>query len=166
MTSNKMVNALTIVRLIYHYDNCLFSDTEYSKLSLGPLFSEIFDHILPVVNDDEEKEDRGRPPAKLGTSLLGFLSFCKIFRRDLSNIVADNVLLLSLSQSAIYSGHDSTVMQVLSALGPNVWDGSEWPAYASMILIEVRVVRSARSKETNSNTERSLQLDVFLDAVY
>ena len=60
---------------------------------MGPLFAEIFDHILPVVTDDEEKEDRGRPPAKL----------------------------------AIYSGHDSTIMKVLSALGPKVWNGDNWP---------------------------------------
>ena len=71
---------------------------------MGPLFAEIFDHIVPVVNDDEEKEDRGRPPAKL----------------------------------AIYSGHDSTIIKVLSALGPEVWKGDVWPPYASMILIEVR----------------------------
>jgi hypothetical protein len=30
---------------------------------MGPLWAEIMDHILPVVNEDQE--DRGRPPAKL-----------------------------------------------------------------------------------------------------
>lgn len=30
---------------------------------MGPLWAEIMDHILPVVNEDEG--DRGRPPAKL-----------------------------------------------------------------------------------------------------
>lgn len=30
---------------------------------MGPLWAEIMDHILPVVNEDEM--DRGRPPAKL-----------------------------------------------------------------------------------------------------
>ena len=38
---------------------------------------------------------------------------------------------------AVYSGFDHTIMQVLSSLGPDVWDGKEWPAYTSMILIEV-----------------------------
>ena len=43
---------------------------------------------------------------------------------------------------AVYSGYDSTIMQVLSTLGPDVWDGTEWPPYASMILIEVRSSRT------------------------
>ena len=78
---------------------------EYSKLSMGPLWAEIMDHILPVVNDDSNTNDRTRPPAKL----------------------------------AVYSGHDTTIMAILSSLGPKVWSGKEWPPYASMILIEVRV---------------------------
>jgi hypothetical protein len=32
---------------------------------MGPLWAEIMDHILPVVNEDQEDADRGRPPAKL-----------------------------------------------------------------------------------------------------
>jgi hypothetical protein len=31
---------------------------------MGPLWAEIMDHILPVVNENDQ-EDRGRPPAKL-----------------------------------------------------------------------------------------------------
>jgi hypothetical protein len=38
---------------------------------------------------------------------------------------------------ALFSGHDDTIMPLLATLGPNVWDGSDWPPYASMVLIEV-----------------------------
>jgi hypothetical protein len=77
---------------------------------MGPLWAKILDHITPVLNGEEDKEDRVRPPAKL----------------------------------AVYSGYDSTIMQLLSTLGPNVWNGTEWPPYASMMLIEVSPVQSSR----------------------
>jgi hypothetical protein len=77
---------------------------------MGPLWAEILDHITPVLNDEEDNDDRVRPPAKL----------------------------------AVYSGYDSTIMQLLSTLGPNVWNGTEWPPYASMMLIEVSGVESSR----------------------
>lgn len=76
---------------------------EYAKVSMGPLWAEILEHITPVIEDEAEREDRAPPPAKL----------------------------------AVYSGFDHTIMQVLSSLGPHVWEGKDWPAYASMILIEV-----------------------------
>ena len=37
---------------------------------------------------------------------------------------------------AIYSGYDSTIMEVLASLG--AWFGQDWPPYASMVLLEVR----------------------------
>jgi hypothetical protein len=76
---------------------------EYSKLSMGPLWAEILDHITPVLNEEEDAGERVRPPAKL----------------------------------AVYSGYDSTIMQLLSTL--NVWNGTkeEVPPYASMVLIEI-----------------------------
>jgi hypothetical protein len=93
--------------------------SEYSKLSMGPLWAEILDHITPVLNDESETEDRVRPPAKL----------------------------------AIYSGYDSTIMQLLATLG--AWNGTEWPPYASMVLIEVR------KKERRSILERQAMLVVL-----
>jgi hypothetical protein len=39
---------------------------------------------------------------------------------------------------AIYSGYDSTIMEVLSSLG--AWVGEEWPPYASMVLLEVCIM--------------------------
>ncbi len=39
---------------------------------------------------------------------------------------------------SLFSGHDATIMPLLATLGPRVWEASEWPPYASMVLIEVR----------------------------
>jgi hypothetical protein len=39
---------------------------------------------------------------------------------------------------AVFSAHDTTVMPLLASLGPNLWNDTDWPPYASMILIEVR----------------------------
>lgn len=39
---------------------------------------------------------------------------------------------------AIYSGYDSTIMEVLASLG--AWEGNHWPPYASMVLLEVRIL--------------------------
>jgi hypothetical protein len=43
---------------------------------------------------------------------------------------------------AVFSGHDTTIMPLLASLGPNVWNDTQWPPYASMMIIEVRVLRS------------------------
>ena len=36
---------------------------------------------------------------------------------------------------AIISGHDDTISPLMASLG--IWDKSQWPAYASMLIIEV-----------------------------
>jgi len=41
----------------------------------------------------------------------------------------------------LISGHDTTLMPLLSSLGPDVWDGTEWSHYASMIQIEVHEIK-------------------------
>jgi len=41
------------------------------------------------------------------------------------------------SKFALYSAHDTTIMTLLASLGYNVYDGSDWPPYASMINIEL-----------------------------
>lgn len=38
---------------------------------------------------------------------------------------------------ALFSGHDTTLMPILATLGQDVWSGTEWAPYASMILIEI-----------------------------
>jgi hypothetical protein len=68
---------------------------------MGPLWAEILEHIVPVLEENEDEEDRQRPPSKM----------------------------------AVYSGHDTTLIQLLSSLG--VWDPADWPPYAAIMLIEI-----------------------------
>lgn len=49
---------------------------------------------------------------------------------------------------ALYSGTDWTIMAILSSLGGDVWDGLQWPAYASMILLEIHEFVSEHDRET------------------
>ena len=43
----------------------------------------------------------------------------------------------SLVKLSVFSGHDTTIMPVLAALDPNLWEDKEWPPYASMVLLEL-----------------------------
>jgi len=38
---------------------------------------------------------------------------------------------------SVFSGHDTTLMPLLAALDPKLWDDKEWPPYASMIVLEI-----------------------------
>jgi len=40
----------------------------------------------------------------------------------------------------IISGHDTTLMPILATLGEEVWDGTDWSPYASMIQIEIHQI--------------------------
>ncbi len=41
---------------------------------------------------------------------------------------------------ALFSGHDTTLMPLLATLGDEVWSGTEWAPYASMMLIEIHEI--------------------------
>ena len=41
---------------------------------------------------------------------------------------------------ALFSAHDSTVKGLLASLGPKLWNETDWPPYASMLLLEVCTV--------------------------
>ena len=76
--------------------------TEYAKLAMAPLWTEIMGNINPII------QERNRiPPGKM----------------------------------AIISGHDDTISPLMASLG--IWNDTQWPAYASMFLIEVRGVQCA-----------------------
>jgi hypothetical protein len=83
--------------------NILANDSEYAKLSMGPLWTEIMANINGIMNEQEEICCPKRRPTKL----------------------------------ALFSGHDTTLIPLLASL--NAWDGV-WPAYASMVLIEIHEV--------------------------
>lgn len=44
------------------------------------------------------------------------------------------------SKFALFSGHDTTIMPMLAALGPRLLDDGDWPPYASMVIIEIHQV--------------------------
>ncbi|MGK3752007.1 MAG: hypothetical protein ACI8RD_004311 [Bacillariaceae sp.] len=39
---------------------------------------------------------------------------------------------------ALYSGHDSTIAPLMASLSPKIWNNTNFPWYASMMIIEVR----------------------------
>ena len=39
---------------------------------------------------------------------------------------------------AIFSGHDTTLLPLLASLSPKLVNDTDWPPYASMMVIEVR----------------------------
>ncbi|KAL7504009.1 hypothetical protein ACHAXN_001730 [Cyclotella atomus] len=51
---------------------------------------------------------------------------------------------------ALFSGHDTTLMPILATLGQDVWAGTEWAPYASMILIEIYEVGNPSKSEFTS----------------
>jgi len=121
----------TCARFRCEYINTQPFLSEYSKLSMGPLWAEIMDHIAPVLGDIMETQDRPRPPAKL----------------------------------AIYSGYDSTIMEILASLG--AWKAEAWPPYASMVLLEVSHNPTVEWKTGSfcprvADTIASLSLDAFV----
>ena len=38
---------------------------------------------------------------------------------------------------SLFSGHDSTIFPLMASLGERAWNATDFPAYASMMLIEV-----------------------------
>ena len=44
---------------------------------------------------------------------------------------------------ALFSGHDTTLMPILATLGENVWDGTDWAPYASMLQIEIHEITNS-----------------------
>jgi len=57
-------------------------------------------------------------------------------------IVNDRDALVKL---ALYSGHDSTIIALLSSLGPKVWKNNEWPTYAGMVVLEIHELVDGQS---------------------
>lgn len=47
---------------------------------------------------------------------------------------------------ALFSGHDTTLMPILATLGDQVWSGTEWSPYASMLQIEIHEVLDTDEK--------------------
>lgn len=46
----------------------------------------------------------------------------------------------SAPKLAHFSVHDTTIIQLMATLGDRVWNSTDWPPYASMMIIEVRIL--------------------------
>ena len=86
-----------------------FNDSELSKMDIGPLLAEIMDYITPVVVNKKADDDKNNG----------------------SNADPNHV------KFALYSGHDSTVLPLMASLGAKIWNATNFPAFASMMLLEV-----------------------------
>eukprot|EP00566_Odontella_aurita_P007066 CAMPEP_0113539014 /NCGR_PEP_ID=MMETSP0015_2-20120614/7689_1 /TAXON_ID=2838 /ORGANISM="Odontella" /LENGTH=746 /DNA_ID=CAMNT_0000438659 /DNA_START=127 /DNA_END=2367 /DNA_ORIENTATION=+ /assembly_acc=CAM_ASM_000160 len=90
-----------------------YNDAAYSKLGMGPLWKEIVDRMMTVLRPEASKEGGGGNGGEEdgGPTKL-----------------------------ALFSGHDTTIMPLLATLGRDVFDGSEWSPYASMVIIEIHEI--------------------------
>jgi hypothetical protein len=79
---------------------------------MAPLWVEIMDYITPVINGGSipsESDDNDNQQQQ---------------RQHI--------------KFALYSGHDSTIIPLMASLSPKVWNTTNFPYYASMMIIEVR----------------------------
>lgn len=97
----------------------IYNDNAFSKLAMGPLWAEIFDPILPIVNGGS---DRG----------------------------------LSDNKFHLLSGHDTTIIPLLAALG--IWNVKDWPAYASMMILEVHELVDGKTDRSVYPTKFAFRL--------
>ena len=75
--------------------------------------------------------------AKLGMGPLWKEIMANILPLVDSDNPAANSGMRRIPKLALFSGHDTTLMPILATLGDDVWDGTEWAPYASMIQIEI-----------------------------
>jgi len=83
------------------------NNSEFAKLSMGPLWAEIKDiWELFLTRDGNGKNPHG----------------------------ADGTVPPRL---ALYSAHDTTISPLLASISPSLWNDTDWAPYASMLLIEI-----------------------------
>jgi hypothetical protein len=46
----------------------------------------------------------------------------------------------SITRFSLFSAHDSTLSSLMSSLGPLVWNETDWPAFGSMMVLEVHEI--------------------------
>ncbi|KAL3795880.1 hypothetical protein HJC23_002151 [Cyclotella cryptica] len=94
-------------------------------------------------------------PYKYNDAALAKLGMGPLWKEIMSNIlpIVDFTTNYTFGREpapklALFSGHDTTLMPILATLGQDVWSGSEWAPYASMVLIEVyEMLNSSKNSE-------------------
>jgi Histidine phosphatase superfamily (branch 2) len=90
--------------------NLKANQAEYAKLGMGPLWYEIIQQWRSVMSLVPVADDNSSD----------------------NSDAHDRIPKLH-----IISGHDTTIMPLLAALDPNLWPDSEWPSYASLLVMEL-----------------------------
>jgi len=97
----------------------LHNDAEFSKVAFGPLWVEILSNILPHLKFNSTDDN---------------YNFNGIKHND------------PPPKLSLFSAHDDTILPLLASLGEEVWDGSGWAPYASIMAIEIHEI------DTNTST--------------
>lgn len=100
-----------------------YKDAAYSQIATNPLWNDILSGLLSFTNADKYEMSETWPDLRLPSKL------------------------------AVYSADGSTIMTLLSSLGQDVWDGTEWPPYASMLNIELYEVNFEEGSESGTTWE-------------
>ena len=95
----------------------LHDGVSYARLAIGPLWEEILRQMMPA--------------AKTKTAAS-------------ATAANDNT---TFPRLVIFSGHDSTLETLLASLGGDLWDGTQWAEYASMMIM----CTSLMTMSTNSS---------------
>jgi len=112
------------------------------------------DRTLPAIIDDydttrnnwftrliEHEIQQFTIPMKYNNAEWSKLAFGPLWYEIMKNINPhlkdDDDDTIAAPKLALFAGHDTTLMPLLASLGPNLWNNTDWPPYASMLLIEI-----------------------------
>jgi len=118
------------------------------------------DRILPIDDYDtttnnwftrliEYEIQQHTIPMKYNNAEWAKLALGPLWYEIMKNINAylkedDDDVAVTAPRLALFAGHDTTLMPLLASLGPHLWNDTDWPPYASMILIEVRYMHEKK----------------------
>ena len=98
------------------------------------------DNIRPWLQEEDPKSNAEQSvdcESSDDPNCGGFVPNCKFSENPLCADDDANVYSVNAPRLSIFSGHDDTLMPLLASLGPNLWNETDFPPYASMLLLEV-----------------------------
>ncbi len=73
-------------------------------------------------------------------TFVGLFNGSELSKMDMGPLWAE--IMDSDETFSLFSGHDSTIYPLMASLGERVWNATDYPPYASMMLIEVSTARA------------------------
>ena len=130
-----------IFERLVNYVSLNGDDSPHHKFTIHLTFLR-FSHIMTSIQQAVKQETF---PYKYNDAALAKLGMGPLWKEIMTNILpivgANTNYTYDEERTppklALFSGHDTTLMPILATLGPDVWSGTEWAPYASMILIEI-----------------------------